>query len=186
MKQVLLGLLILLSVGSYGQNKRIKIKPTPDEIEFIQSIFFGSMSSKPNEIFRYQRTIRSFSLPLNFDFFARDTIEKSWRDRVDIKHEPILILTSEEKRFIKSQLQMQDSLMWGAKIIPGEKRLSLAKHGSETLYTMTRPIFLRNNLLCIFEYSYHCGRLCAYGKSAVYRRVDGKWQTYRIVYEWKS
>lgn len=186
MKQALLGLLILLSVGSYGQNKRIKIKPTPDETEFIQSIFFGSMSSKTNGTFHYQSKIRSFSLPQNIKFFARDTIITSYRNRKATKPEPILILTSEEKRHIKSQLQMQDSLMWGVRIIPKEKRLSLAKHGSETLFTISKPVFLRNNSICIFEYFYECGNRCGYGKSAVYQRVEGKWQTLMIVYEWHS
>ena len=49
-----------------------------------------------------------------------------------------------------------------------------------------RAIFIRNNTLCIFSYSYNCGILCAYGETAVYIKDNGVWSKWLVISEWES
>jgi len=44
-----------------------------------------------------------------------------------------------------------------------------------TYYTFSRPIFFRNDTMCIIMYNYACGVRCGEGFSLVFMKIDGEW-----------
>lgn len=54
------------------------------------------------------------------------------------------------------------------------------------LYTLSNPIFLRNNSLCLFYWSYVCDPLCGHGVLSFYKRESGKWKYYWRLLTWDN
>jgi hypothetical protein len=51
---------------------------------------------------------------------------------------------------------------------------------------MTLPIFTEDYEYAYFEWSYHCGGLCGYGYSGLYKKQNGKWTPVKIYMKWMS
>nr|WP_068891094.1 hypothetical protein [Pedobacter panaciterrae] len=60
------------------------------------------------------------------------------------------------------------------------------KHPKLSYYTVSKPIFFRDQTLCIFSYSYHCGLLCGSGVSCMFQKIDGKWRPIFSLGYWGS
>lgn len=59
------------------------------------------------------------------------------------------------------------------------------KYGKGYL-TMTIPIFTEDSEYAYFEWSYHCGRLCGYGYTGLYKKQNGKWIPLKVHMSWMS
>lgn len=55
---------------------------------------------------------------------------------------------------------------------------SFARRYGQKLYTLTQPVFFRDNTLCFMFYDYFCGSLCAATRCAVYKKVQGRWRNF--------
>jgi len=53
-------------------------------------------------------------------------------------------------------------------------------------YSATKPIFLRNNTLCLFYYSHNCGQECGDGDFSIYRKTLFGWERYISFHYWIS
>lgn len=188
MKASLLIIFIILTINSFAQKKKLNlIKPTNENIEFINEFFFHSIKFNKNTIYKYQPKLNLYHLDQKLELFAEDSVSSlySFSSKKPIKRKQFLILTCDERRFIKEEIQKFDSLKWGKNLIPGEKRLSIAKSVTGG-FSITKPIFLRDNTLCIFDYFYECGTRCAEGETTVFKKIDGKWERWMVVYRMVS
>jgi len=53
-------------------------------------------------------------------------------------------------------------------------------------YAAAKPIFLRNNTLCVFMYRSVCSGECGHADLSIYRRTLFGWKRYISIYGWKS
>lgn len=67
----------------------------------------------------------------------------------------------------------------------GEIDSYLAKtYGDRRIFFLSKPIFLRNDTICIFEDDMDCGFLCGGGNLTIYRKVKDRWNRYMTLSEW--
>lgn len=63
---------------------------------------------------------------------------------------------------------------------------NLAKNKVYRYFMFSRPIFLRSNTICVFNYSQYCGFKCASGKTAIYEKQHGRWRRLMVLSSWIS
>ena len=115
----------------------------------------------------------------------------------------IISLTDKEKEYLKKELNSQrgklweDNLLKSSKIISRDTLISIfsktfdrweyfhKKYG-ESYYSFTKPIFIRDNSICFFYFSFFHDTSFAGGEFAVYKRLNGKWEYYMTIWEWTS
>ncbi len=134
---------------------------------------------------------------------AKDTIVSLY-DKQQF-HNSILILTQEEKKIINNKLDSLSSNYWyeslridsfkalsqdSINVIFEEKPVSgwqfFHKNFGLKLYSFSKPIFFRNNTLCLFYCGYSCDYLCGEGQLSVFRKENGIWISWLILYSWVS
>ncbi len=49
---------------------------------------------------------------------------------------------------------------------------------------ITLPIFNQNGDYAYFEWEYDCGNMCGFGHSGIYRKVEDKWEPYKVWNTW--
>ncbi|GCC50951.1 hypothetical protein SanaruYs_11700 [Chryseotalea sanaruensis] len=124
----------------------------------------------------------------------QDTIRDNWRRNAYV------VLTEAEKHQIINQIDSTAHLKRLAKtglikLIPKKEIDSLDRefaklpidfsktYGYYSLYSLRKPIFLRDNSLCVFYYNYRCGDLCGAMEFAIYKRDEStKWKKWIIIY----
>lgn len=112
-----------------------------------------------------------------------------------------LVLSPEERKLIDSFYASPENFRWtkglvNATLISADTVQSLYEgkgdignylgthYGARTLYTLSKPVFLRNNSLCIFYKETECGMLCGSGTFAIYKREKGQWKWYMVLESW--
>lgn len=45
-------------------------------------------------------------------------------------------------------------------------------------YTVSNPVFFRNNKYCLMEYGYRCGSLCGETKLVIFKKIKGIWKEF--------
>lgn len=45
-------------------------------------------------------------------------------------------------------------------------------------YTISYPVFFRNNKYCLMEYGYRCGSLCGETKLVIFKKIKGIWKEF--------
>lgn len=60
------------------------------------------------------------------------------------------------------------------------------KHFGQSYHIFSVPIFLRNDSLCLFYSSTHCGYECGDGHFILYKRENGKWVVVKTYCNWIS
>lgn len=137
------------------------------------------------------------------DEFKYDTLH-SWRYyyRGD---SDVLILNNNEIEYIYRQLKkMQKPYLkadlFDSTLIISERRLKKSfkgnvdigwakfykKYSPNGYYNFSKPIFLRNDSLCIFYYGNHCGGLCGGGGLYVYKKTENGWKSWIELFRWVS
>jgi hypothetical protein len=123
-------------------------------------------------------------------------IDEIKRALFNAKYKTGFVLSKKEKVHVRSELKKmkgyvwQDSLMQNCTLIKkdsinyafGKSNKSLIDgwgyfhdHFGEGYYDFSKPIFIRNNTVCIFYKGHHCGWLCGDGVVAVYIKRGNKW-----------
>ncbi len=168
----------------YFQNYLLKSK-NDQPILYTNAIYTGSLTAIKNDI-------------------VKDTLVdlKSNDENNELKE--CLVLTKSEKLYVSNQLDKMVGTRWTTNLPENSKMLNIdrvqtliGKQGlgwhdkyykryKTGFYSFSKPIFIRNNTLCIFSYSYNCGILCAYGETAVYIKDSGVWSKWLILSEWIS
>lgn len=114
-----------------------------------------------------------------------------------------LVLSKKERKFVDRKIQelrkqsLADRLLSNARLISqdtidhylsdrGYGWLNLYKKKIYGYYSLTTPIFLRKNTICIFTYGYNCGPLCGNGGTSVYRLEKGEWKEWIFLSYWIS
>jgi hypothetical protein len=54
------------------------------------------------------------------------------------------------------------------------------------IYQIMKPIFLRNNSICLVYYEYACGGLCGHGELSILIKKDGKWNYWENIFSFDS
>jgi len=174
-----------------------KAQNDPKDVKFINSVldtqFFHAKSFYTDSISKSQ--IAGIKTQLN-----RDTIfDNNWLTS-EIK---FIILSKEEKKYINSELDKFKDFTWRQGLVPqfkiirtdtvnaifNDRRRGWAYfHTKYGLYihNFTKPIFLRNNTVCIFYKQYTCDYLCGFGTLDIYILKGGKWVVECQVSSWVS
>ncbi|MES2829430.1 MAG: hypothetical protein V4687_14815 [Bacteroidota bacterium] len=171
-----LAILLLVCSGALAnaQGTSIKtIKPSKEEAEFIHAFFFDLLEPRGDTTYKYSTKIASKLLRELPDIFTRDTIGLRIVNGKRRLAERFLVLTPEEKAHIKAGYAEFGHLKWDDNILPEEKRLSMS---DAVGMNITKPIFLRNNTLCIFEYDWS-----KEAALAIFKKVEGKWTIHIIL-----
>ena len=130
------------------------------------------------------------------DDFNSDTIQIS---------ADTLILTNAELKYIHDQLNKMDrpylksDLFDSTQIVSPSSIHRLFKKGigegweafykrysPKGYYVFSKPIFLRNDSLCIFYYGYSCGGLCGSGGLYIYKKTGSDWKPWLELFRWIS
>jgi hypothetical protein len=114
-----------------------------------------------------------------------------------------VVFSKEERAYIAKKIEEQKTATWSDGLLPNSKLITKATikdifnerekgwiyfHGkySSGFYTFSKPIFLKNNTICVFYYGYHCDYLCGYGDWSVYKKVNGDWVRIITFSSWVS
>jgi hypothetical protein len=116
-----------------------------------------------------------------------------------------LILNQKEEEYINHELSLMKYNVWADGLLKGSvlvktgtldkifKKNSLStawqyiyKHYGDGFYTLGKPIFLRNNTVCVFYSSYNCGMLCGKGGLYIYLKKNVIWKKQYTLYSWIS
>ena len=119
--------------------------------------------------------------------YRKDTLVFSVTDRA---------LLQREMKSLKSQ-NLPDQCFEGGKMLSTDSLKlyakdnldfwgNLAKNKMNSFWMFSRPIFLRDQTICVFNYSNYCGFKCAYGKTAVYEKRHGRWRRLMVLSSWIS
>ena len=114
-----------------------------------------------------------------------------------------LVLSKKERKFVDRKIEELRKQSLPDRLLPNARRISqdtidyyLADRGYgwyklyekkiHGYYSLTKPIFLRKNTICIFTYGYSCGYLCGNGGTSVYRLEKGEWKEWIFLSYWIS
>lgn len=86
--------------------------------------------------------------------------------------------------FIKAEFVTKTEL--GLTIKKGKGWSEFYKKYGNGYLTMTTPIFTVDYNYAYFDWSYHCGGLCGYGYSGLYKKQNGKWTPVKVYMKWIS
>ena len=90
-----------------------------------------------------------------------------------------ILLTNDELTYLNAQLELTDHFHWeqrlfkNAKIIPFDTLRHQRLYGQYWFFS--KPIFIRDNSICLFYYIFYCGNTCGHSQLAFYRWRNNKW-----------
>jgi len=123
------------------------------------------------------------------------------------QHKSGFNLNTKEKRYVKSELNKMKKFVWSDSLFKnsilikqdsinyafGKSNKSridgwgyFNTHFGPGYYDFSKPIFIRNNTICIFYRGYHCGWLCGEGYVGIYVRKGNKWVIKQAISSWIS
>jgi hypothetical protein len=104
-----------------------------------------------------------------------------------------LYLTKTERLYLDSCIQSLSLFKWSdfEKDKVGLENFSLVKdvqpkknHDFDYIvYTIAKPIFLRENSICFLFYNYGCGSLCGNGELIILTKQDNKWLKWWTIFQ---
>jgi hypothetical protein len=148
----------------------------------------------PNDIMVVRAEHNNWGYEKGLELLQRDTISDIWNRSVYV------ILSESEKHKIINEIDSSNHLnrlvkRGLIKLIPKKEVDSLDQvfsklpidfrktYGYYSLYSLRKPIFLRDNSLCVFYYNYRCGDLCGAMEFAIYKRDEStNWKKWIVIY----
>jgi len=143
--------------------------------------------------------LNNYTIQTIRDDFKSDTVQ------YDAKNAGTLILTKAEQKYIHKQLEemerpyLKADLFDSTQIVSPSSIHRLFKKGigegweafykrysPKGYYVFSKPIFLRNDSLCIFYYGYSCGGLCGSGGLYIYKKTGSDWKPWLELFRWIS
>jgi len=109
-----------------------------------------------------------------------------------------LVLTEQEKKFIKSSLKKTKRFSWSKKEMAANGLSMHALADKQPLpdpnnpgahhyvYQIAKPVFLRNNTICVLIYQYNCGPLCGEGACYILKKESAGWIKWGSLVRWVS
>jgi hypothetical protein len=151
----------------------------------------------------YTDSLGSYDGPMMKKMFGRELANSiaPMRNKLPIS---IFHFTKQEVDYINTQLYLLGSVVWKPGLLENSRLISEAtvdkifknslakgwryfyKHYGTQLYSFGKPIFLRNNAMCIFYSGYHCGGLCGTGSLCIYVKENGRWKNKYTILTWMS
>ena len=133
-----------------------------------------------------------------------DTLQsRIWRGTYGNDPNTKIILTQDERAYIKGELNKMAAFKWEPGLLDNSKMISqdtiesvfknrskgwpyFYNHYGSGLYGFMKPIFIRNNSVCLFYRDHSACDLCGSGELAVYVLKNGKWKKLIMLYGWIS
>ncbi|HEY0897730.1 MAG TPA: hypothetical protein VGD90_00290 [Sphingobacteriaceae bacterium] len=125
------------------------------------------------------------------EIFKEDTLRNRVGRLSSEKLKDFLVLTNQEKSQVKRELELMNQQLWPKGLFKNSimldrdslgylsKPLGYLKYGKKYktgFYTFSKPIFLRNNTICILFLDYWCSGLCGDTDISVYKKENGRWK----------
>lgn len=177
MKRLLIFLLFSLSCFcSYGQNDKLAK-------QFIRSLFEQKKIIYTSSV--TDETIKEITAALKPDMIYSNIYILG-------KVSDSIMFSKEEKSYINNQIEILKSNKWTSGLVENSTFIDSAalkkiiigvdgwknfhKHYGTFIYRFSKPIFLRNNTMCIFYFGYFCDGLCGYKNLSIYSKKGDQWQ----------
>ena len=185
--RTLILIIIIVITGTKGIAQDRKLSYDSLVSEFFRDAV-NDVDLKSNKSF-VANNLDSFMISQLIESIEKPVVHHTIRFLNDSLKSQTIKFTAEEKLLIKSQIEMPGK-KWLTKVfeeLPVTTRL-------DTIYTkrdylilnFSRPVFLRDNSLCVFYQSYSCGGLCGHGQFGLYRKFKGKWVQVSTFFQWIS
>ena len=107
-----------------------------------------------------------------------------------------LYLSKTERLYVDSCIQSLASFQWTdfEKNKVGLENFSLIKNDQPKklpnfdyiVYTIVKPIFIRQNSICFLFYDYGCGSLCGHGELIILTKQDNNWLEWWTIFQSNS
>lgn len=120
-----------------------------------------------------------------------------------VKDGMLFLLSEKERKYVEKELKETKSRNIPTTILPDMKIVErktiyaaftkntdgwveLQKKNLLGFYSFKKPILLKDNTICIFEYAYNCGEFCSRGFTYIYKKENGEWKQWKPLYRWVS
>jgi hypothetical protein len=162
--------------------------------EFLEDFFDENLETDSRVIIA--DCIDNFSIQEMSNSLARDTIR-------GFGNSNFIVFTEDEKSIIINSLHSLKLQRWKEETLKNATIISsdtigkifddpqkdweyFRKKYGGGFYSLSKPIFLRDNSLCVFYFGNNCGELCGEGKFSVYKKTFFGWSHYVTIYAWIS
>lgn len=180
MKFIILVYCLFIGANSYSQS-------TKNSTIVLQKFFADKFP------ITYSDTIHQYDLKYLKQVLADDILYNSSLSgqKDNIRQ---LILTKNEKKYLLKKVDEQQGFVWPDNLFQNVRKDSSDKKNLtsnfkkffQPIYNFSKPIFIRNDSICIFYYGYYCGGECGQGSVEIYHKIDGKWTNWISMIQWIS
>jgi hypothetical protein len=182
--------------GTKGQITDHRFAPIQEL--FINSIKYRSSVNSACDTFRYTSRIDDRIIDVLRGIFTQDTVIKGLPYNRIIKDS--LTISGNESEIILEELKLLKNHRWESNLfsksllIRAEEADSIVKRVSKTkdslmvrlcteIYTFSKPIFFRNDSLCIFYFEEN-SVLMREGQCWFYKKENNEWKKYFMFFIW--
>ncbi|RYE32416.1 MAG: hypothetical protein EOP42_09455 [Sphingobacteriaceae bacterium] len=141
----------------------------------------------------YSDTVHQYDLKYLKSALIKDTLNSNFFfGKKDNSKQ--LILTKDEKKYLLGKIDEQQGFIWPHSLFKGDQKSLVEQKNStskfknffQSIYSFSKPIFIRNDTICIFYYGYYCGGECGKGSIEIYHKINEKWTTWISIIQWIS
>jgi hypothetical protein len=150
--------------------------------------------------FLYSNKVDSYTLNIVEIAFQENTTHFKYAVSLDTTSAERIIFDSTERSFIRKEIKLLSTFEWADKLFQNSQVIDVLKIDSIqhsikdnkldtifrfcfTIYTFSKPIFLRNNTVCIF-YVGKVNFAIKEGEFWIYKKIKSKWIKFSPVYRW--
>lgn len=187
-------LFLLICPALFAQDSR---HATDETVDFVNQVV--QKMSKIDGYWPVADSLEDFELKLIKLWLANDTLQnKRGQINTQIKGSlpKYILLTAEEKKHVDLEIASMQRKIWtdapikGVKILNADtaavwrKRSTEFKQTRSAYFSFSKPIFIRNNTVCLFYSGHICGPLCSTGFLIAYTKVGDEWVEWFLIDSW--